>query len=99
MLTKNPNADHASANVKRAARRQTPAPALPAAIHEPKANWAPLWQAPFYCFSNRYIDSPGLWAHAFDAKIQQHTSFRSDRPRAPDPDYPELIGASPPKWS
>jgi hypothetical protein len=96
MLEKTPPSENATASprAKDAARKRTPARAAapPAAIHEPKANWAPLWQAPFYCFSDRYIDSPELWADAFNAELQQHT-------RGAHPDYPGLFKASPPKWS
>jgi hypothetical protein len=101
MLEKTPPSENttASPRAKRAAHKRTPAQAAapPAATHEPKANWVPLWRAPFYCFSNRYIDSPELWADAFNAEIQRRTF--QPHVRAPNPNYPELVTASPPEWS
>jgi hypothetical protein len=97
MLTKIPRrADipaHADANGglrKRTPLRAAPAPA---AAHEPKANWVPLWMAPFFCTSKGYIRSMEKWKDALYDEVQQ--IIEPQHP-APDPFCPLH---SPPPWS
>jgi hypothetical protein len=76
MLTKNQDAGQASADVRRPPRkgaRVRSSAAVIEIINEPKPNWVLLLNAPFYCFSGRYIPSAQEWADAFQAEVRKIT--------------------------
>jgi hypothetical protein len=49
-------------------------------INEPQVDWAPLWQAPYFCTVDGYITSPEGWKRTLLAEVQQHTSKYPHRP-------------------
>jgi hypothetical protein len=44
--------------------------------HEPGSDWAPLWKAPFYCFSERYIHPKEEWIQAVTTQVNTIASTR-----------------------
>ena len=77
-------------------------PALTAAIQsatildEPRADWVPLWRAPFYCTSAGYILSLEKWVPVMAGEVEKIISRA--KLGAPSPKYVALICLSPPEW-
>jgi hypothetical protein len=71
------------------------APAAPPAlspINQPLDDWASLDEAPFYCFSQRYIHSDKRWKEAF---VQEFLKIKKSKLIAQDP---EFAAASRSEW-
>ena len=70
MLAKNPQG---SVETRRAGKR---ASALDTAtvIDAPRPDWAPLWRAPFYCYSESYIPSAEIWVEALCGTVNNIAS-------------------------
>ena len=78
---------------KRASRRAAPAPAV---VSEVKADWAPLWIAPFFCTSEGYTRSIWKWENAVHDDVCQIVSQMYEGP--PNPAYLDLERHSIPEF-
>jgi hypothetical protein len=87
MLEKTPLSDSAKPSLRKRTRVGSSAAATEI-INEPKPDWVLPWEAPFYCFSGRYLRSAQEWADALQIEIQAFTKSYCDGP-------PEPIG----EWS
>jgi hypothetical protein len=75
MLAKNPQG---SVETRRAGKR---ASALDTAtvLDAPRPDWAPLWRAPFYCYSESYIPSAEIWVEALCGTVNNIASSWSSQ--------------------
>jgi hypothetical protein len=78
---------------KRASLRAAPAPAV---VSEAKADWAPLWIAPFFCTSEGYTRPMWKWKSALHDEVCQIVSQMDERP--PNPAYADLSRDSIPEF-
>jgi hypothetical protein len=97
MLTKSARGTAAPAGSGQHKRAPAGGGAAPAPIQGPKADWAPLWIAPFFCTRQGYNRSLRKWTDRFSDEVRRHINQIHEGPRHHK--HHELIGFSIPDFS